>query len=176
MPEASKVYKYLELANIDISGNILGCTETTGENLPTRARRKVLTNDVIVSSVEGSLESVALIPKEYNNALCSTGFHVLRPSTISPKYLFIFMKSMLGQSLLKKDCSGTILPSIGEDEISQLPLPLLETGIQGTINNKVSQAVLIRQYSKNILQATKRAVEIAIESGETKAKAWLERQ
>ena len=176
MPEKNKVYKYLELANIGDSGNILGCTEATGKNLPTRARRKVLTNDVIVSSVEGSLENVALIPEEYNNALCSTGFHVLRSSTLSPECLFIFMKSILGQSLLKKGCSGTILAAIGEDEISQLPLPLLEAGLQKKINNKVSQAALAHQHSKNLLQTAKRAVEIAIEKGETKAKAWLEKQ
>ena len=176
IPKKNKVYKYLELANISISGNILGYTEETGENLPTRARRKVLTNDVIVSSVEGSLESVALIPEEYNNSLCSTGFHVLRSSTFSPECLFVFMKSILGQSLLKKGCRGTILPAIGEDEISQLPLPLLEDGLQKKINNKVSQAALAHQHSKNLLQTAKRAVEIAIEKGETKAKAWLEKQ
>ena len=86
------------------------------------------------------------------------------------------MKSILGQLLLKRGCKGTILTAIGQDEISQLPLPLLETKIQKKINNKIFQSMLAQQHSKNLLQTAKRAVEIAIEKGETKAKAWLEKQ
>ena len=76
-PKKKKTYQYIELANVN-SGEITGCTKDEGQNLPTRARRKVSAGDVIVSSIEGSLDSIALVGSEYDNALCSTGFHVVK--------------------------------------------------------------------------------------------------
>lgn len=76
-PKKKQTYKYIELANVN-GGEITGCTEDEGQNLPTRARRKVSAGDVIVSSIEGSLDKIALVVDEYDNALCSTGFHVVK--------------------------------------------------------------------------------------------------
>jgi type I restriction enzyme S subunit/type I restriction enzyme M protein len=72
-PEETNEYQYIELSDIGKSGNITGCTIAQGKELPTRARRLVNTNDVIISSIEGSLDSCALVT-EYDNTLCSTGF------------------------------------------------------------------------------------------------------
>ncbi len=63
-PADEKEYKYLELSNIDDMGGINGFTKDLGKNLPSRARRKVNTRDVIISSIEGNLSSCALITKE----------------------------------------------------------------------------------------------------------------
>lgn len=60
-PAHKTEYKYIELANIGGTGDIIDCMIKQGENLPNRARCKVATGDVIVSSIEGSLNSVALI-------------------------------------------------------------------------------------------------------------------
>ena len=57
-PDAETEYKYIELADIGSSGKIKECMVEQGEDLPTRARRKVTVGDVIVSSIEGSLESI----------------------------------------------------------------------------------------------------------------------
>ena len=48
-----------------------------GAELPTRARRVVKSGQILVASVEGSMQSCALITDEYDGALCSTGFYVL---------------------------------------------------------------------------------------------------
>jgi hypothetical protein len=76
-PENKQQYQYIELSNIAGNGEITSCTLGAGKDLPTRARRKVETGDVIVSSIEGSLSSIALTGEEYNKALCSTGFYVI---------------------------------------------------------------------------------------------------
>lgn len=69
-----------------------------GQDLPSRARCKANTGDVIVSPVEGSLESMALITEEYDNVLCSTGFHTVRSDVINSETLLMFLKSRVGQS------------------------------------------------------------------------------
>ena len=54
-PDDDTEYRYIELANISGNGEISDCMTAQGSDLPTRARRKVSSGDVIVSSIEGSL-------------------------------------------------------------------------------------------------------------------------
>ena len=124
-PDNETEYKYIELANIGNNGEIISCMTRTGANLPTRARRKVTTGDVIVSSVEGSLDSIALITEEYDNALCSTGFYVIDSETLKPGILLALLKSKIGQLQLKRGCSGTILTAINKEEFRNIILPIV---------------------------------------------------
>ena len=63
-----------------------------GQDLPSRARRKVATGDAIVSSIEGSLDSIALIDEEYDQALCSTGFYVVNSQAFNSETLLVAIK------------------------------------------------------------------------------------
>jgi hypothetical protein len=76
-PMERESYPYIELANVGAEGEIVNVEIVPGNELPTRARRKVKAGQVIVSSIEGSLQSCALVQPEYDGALCSTGFYVL---------------------------------------------------------------------------------------------------
>ena len=125
-PDAEIEYQYIELANIGSNGEITDCMVEQGEDLPTRARRKVAAGDVIVSSIEGSSESIALITEEYDNALCSTGFHVVHSDVLNSKVLLVLLKSIVGQLQLKKGCSGTILTAINKSEFSKIAVPKIE--------------------------------------------------
>ena len=173
-PDAETEYQYIELANIGRNGEITDCMVEQGEDLPTRARRKVAAEDVIVSSIEGSLESIALITEEYDNALCSTGFHVVYSGVLNSKVLLVLLKSIVGQLQLKKGCSGTILTAINKTEFRKTAIPKIKTEKQAEIEQKVVESFNGRKRAKNLLEHTKRAVEIAIEQDEQTAIDWLE--
>ena len=175
-PKHNVEYKYIELANIGSNGEITGFTEAEGQDLPTRARRKVSKNDVIVSSIEGSLSSCALIPDEYNGALCSTGFYIVDSTKINPQTLLVLLKSPIGQEQLKKGCSGTILTAINKDEIGKIVLPIVDSGIQHQIKQKITESFNLRKQSKHLLECAKKAVEMAIEKDEETAMRWLDSQ
>lgn len=174
-PADKQKYQYIELANISGNGEISDCMLETGQDLPSRARRKVSTGDVIVSSIEGSLSSIALIEKEYDQALCSTGFYVIKSNSFNSEALLVLLKSTLGQLQLKKGCSGTILTAINKDEFSKVVLPKLKDTLQTQIQQKVIESFNLRKQSKHLLECAKRAVEIAIEQDECKAISWLEK-
>ena len=125
-PENKEIYKYIELTNISDNGEIIGYTESLGQDLPTRARRKVQSDDVIVSSIEGSLESVALINDKLDNALCSTGFYINRSKEINSETLLCFVRTIAGQLQLKKGCSGTILTAINKPEYEDILIPSIK--------------------------------------------------
>jgi hypothetical protein len=51
------------------NGEINGYVENFGSDLPSRARCKVQKGDVIISSIEGSLESIALITESWTKVI-----------------------------------------------------------------------------------------------------------
>ena len=174
VPQKDKDYDYIELANITPTGETRGCSAMRGENLPTRARRMVKTGDVIVSSVEGSLSGIALVGADYNNALCSTGFHVIDSGSFNPETLLLLFRSVIGQLQLERGCSGTILTAINTDEFNKIVLPVVGADMQANIKNTIAETQRLRARSKELLDNARQAVEIAIEKGEKEALAFLE--
>ena len=172
-PDDSTTYKYIELADIANSGGITGCTEAPGNELPSRARRIVDAGDVLISSVEGSLPSCAIIQEKMNKALCSTGFYVINSDKINSETLLVLFKSPLMQNLLKQGCSGTILTAINKTEFQNIPVPIIEGGIQTKIASLVKESFTLKAESERLLDVAKRAVEMAIEQDESAALDWL---
>lgn len=164
-PEEETQYKYIELANIGKYGEITGCDIQNGTNLPTRARRMIHQNDVIVSSIEGSLDSCALVTNEYDGALCSTGFYVLLSHKLNPETLLTLFKSLPIQNLMKKGCSGTILTAIGKSELEKIPIPLIQKEVQDEIATCVQKSFALRKEAMQLLEDAKYTVERAIEFG-----------
>ena len=172
-PKDDIEYKYIELSNIGNSGDIKGCTTELGKDLPSRARRKVNTNDVVISSIEGSLQSCGLITLEYDNALCSTGFYIINSKKINSETLLVLFKSELMQNILKQNCSGTILTGMNKNEFLNIPIPLIEISIQQQIAQLVKESFRLKAESERLLALAKQAVETAIEEGEEKAMETL---
>ena len=161
-PIDNSEYKYIELSNIGNSGEITGCTTSIGSELPSRARRLVRRNDVIVSSIEGSLQSVALVTDEYDKAICSTGFYVVKSDTINPETLLVLFKSEPMQNLLKQGCSGTILTAIGRNELQNIVMPKIRKEVQSEIATYVQKSISLRNEAKQLLESAKLRVEDAI--------------
>lgn len=162
-PEENAEYKYVELADIGSQGEISSCTLAKGSELPTRARRIVHKGDVLVSSIEGSLQSCAIVSSEFDGALCSTGFYVIEPETINAESLLILLKSENIQLLLKKGCSGTILTNISKEEFLKIRIPVLSPEIQSKIASLVQSSSSCRAESRQLLQNAKTLVEQEIE-------------
>lgn len=173
VPQENLEYRYIELANVGNTGNISGVEVIDGKDLPSRARRKVSRGQVIISSVEGSLQSCALITDEYDGALCSTGFYVLDSDRVNSETLLVLFKSEPIQALMKQRCSGTILTAISKDELLNMPLPYIDEDVQKAIAAKIQKSFALRRKSKELLEYAKQAVEMAIEQGEEVALAWL---
>lgn len=176
IPENDSIYQYIELADVDMFGGISAPDWVYGKELPSRARRIVKNGQVIISSIEGSLKSCALITEEFDNALCSTGFYVIDSEKYNPETLLILFKSEPMQMLLKKRCSGTILTAISKEEFLKMPIPHIDREIQNEIAEKVRQSFKLRKESKRLLECAVRTVEMAIESDENTAIKWLEMQ
>ena len=172
-PNNTNYYQYVELSNIGTTGDITGFTYEQGQDLPSRARRLIKKNDVIISSIEGSLEKVAIVRQEFNNSLCSTGFYVINSKKINSETLLVLFKNKIMQQILKQNCSGTILTGMNKDDFLKILIPIIDNKIQIQIEEKIKESFKLKESSKELLEVAKRTVEIAIEDGEDKAMKYI---
>ena len=161
-PKQEKQYHYIELANIGSNGNISTPTQDFGKNLPTRARRIVKEGDVIISSIEGSLSSCALITKEFDSCLVSTGFYVLRSKHINGETLLVLFKSEIFQDYLKKFPSGTILSAISKEELQNILIPKIDSITQAQIATYIQKSFELRAEAKKLLESAKSEVNSSL--------------
>ena len=122
------------------------------------------------------MSSIALIGPEYNQALCSTGFHVINSNTVNAESLLVFLRSLPGRLQLKQGCSGTILTAINKNAFKKVVLPKISEQVQAQIQKAITGSIVLRQESRRLLECAKCAVEIAIEQDEATAQTWLDKE
>jgi len=128
--EPDKSFYYIDISSIDNElKRILSPKLTLGKESSSRARQVILTYDVIVSTTRPNLNAVALVPKELNNQICSTGFCVLRAKSnlLDTNYLFHFVRSYEFVKCLSDLVKGALYPAITNKQVfaQLIPLPPL---------------------------------------------------
>jgi len=162
-PDSS--FRYVELADIDASiGVIHSAGEVKGDEAPSRARRVLKRGDILVSSVEGSLDKVALVDEEREDSLASTGFFQFRAGTIRPEVLLVLSKSIILQAQLKRECAGTILTAVPNESLKRILVPVLPPEFQQKITSLVRESHEARRKARELLEEAKSRVEQAIEN------------
>lgn len=105
----------------------------------------------------------------------SSEFIVLRPKsdTISPEALMVFLRSAPVQTILKWCQDGSQHPRFSEVDLLSIPVPDAVAAVSAEVTSIVQQGFAARRGARQLLDAAKRAVEIAIEDGEAAAMAYL---
>ncbi|GAI45197.1 unnamed protein product, partial [marine sediment metagenome] len=166
IPAEDKTYNYIELADINpLIGSVNQIQKISGANLPSRARMKIKKGNILMSSVEGSIDKIALVDFEKENLVASTGFFVFREKELNKETILVLLK-LLSKIYLKREAQGTILTAIPYDSLNRLILPKIDRSIQSQISQLIQQSFQAREHSKKLLEIAKRAVEIYIEKNE----------
>ena len=158
--QPDKIFQYVELSNITSSvGTIDGFSEVSGSEAPSRAKRVLKTNDVVLSSVEGSLEKVALVGKDREGYLASNGFFQFRSKDILPEVLLVLAKSFVLQMQFEKETAGTILTAVPKEAVKNIVVPKIGKPTQQKIADLVQKSHEARAKAKQLLAQAKNKVE-----------------
>ena len=161
-----KTYYYIELADINPNLGVADQTKAIkGEDLPSRARMKIKKGDIIMSSLKGSIDKIALIDFNKANLVASTGFFVFREKKINKETLLILLK-ILANIYLVREAQGTILTAIPYDSLIRVIIPKVDKQIQQKISQLIQQSFKARENAKELLEIAKRSVELYIEQDE----------
>ena len=122
----NKEFLYIDITSVEGgTGEIKEIKKILGENAPSRARRVIHQDDVIMSTVRPYLKAFAVIPPEYDNQICSTGFAVLScNSGILPKFLLYALFSEVVIEQCNKMMIGAHYPALNNEQVSEIKIPL----------------------------------------------------
>jgi restriction endonuclease S subunit len=158
---------YLDISNVDSSGNIHDIEEQYFEDAPSRARRIPKEKDTIISTVRTYLKAVAYLEKIPKNFIVSTGFAVLEAHKETvPKYLYYSVRTEKFIQAVIAVSKGVAYPAINPPELGQLYLvipPLSEqksivkyldhqtSKIDKTIKKIEEHINLLEEYKKSLI-------------------------
>lgn len=142
-------FYYIDIASIN---NDTGIIETPkiiniNETPPSRARKLVQTNDVIISMTRPYLKGFSIIPKHLDGQIVSTGFSVLRsiPEKILPLYLFAYARTDMFVGQLIPKMKGANYPAVRDSDVRSVKIPLPPIELQEQFAEKVEK---INSYIK----------------------------
>ena len=124
-------YRYIDLSSVPTGGSSIGDTEIiNSENAPSRARQIVHTDDILFGTTRPLLDRVVIVPEEYNQQICSTGYAVIRPdiNVVIPSYIYHILREKNFSAYVEKNQSGAAYPAISLKSVMEymIPLPPLE--------------------------------------------------
>ncbi|MCM1134634.1 MAG: N-6 DNA methylase [Clostridium sp.] len=76
---SGQIYKYIEIGDVTQYGLITKYVEGLFEDIPTRGEYQIHTGDILLALNNSSRGTVVLVPPEFDNAICTSGFLVIVP-------------------------------------------------------------------------------------------------
>jgi type I restriction enzyme, S subunit len=132
-------FKYIALEDVD-RGFLRSFSEQRFLTAPSRARRKLRLDDVLVSTVRPNLQSHLLFRAEGGNWVCSTGFCVVRcrQGVAHPGYIFFHLFANRVSRQIEALLTGSNYPAINSGDVRALKIPLPDFGEQTAIATVLS--------------------------------------
>jgi len=133
----SKDYQYKTIRYIDIGSlsNNLEFQEFSIGNEPSRAKRIVKLNDILLSTVRPNLENILFIDNKFycKNLIASTGFITISSKIIYNKFLYYYLQQPNSTEYFVKNSTGSMYPSINIDVVSNYKIPVPSIQVQESI-------------------------------------------
>ena len=165
-------YNYVEIGDIDVGTGSAFANTVATEELPDNAKIMTQKGDLLVSTVRPNRGAVAILGN--GDLLVSGAFTVLREDGDYPKeVLQVLLRTSMYRDWLLRFNVGTSYPVIKDEDVLNMPIPILGDDIKQDVVAKVNESASLRRQSKQLLEYAKQAVEMAIEQGEDIALAWL---
>ena len=159
--EPEKTFRYIDISRVDNKlKRITEAKQLIGKEAPSRARKIVRENDVILSTTRPNLNAIATVPKELDSEICSTGFCVLRStSLVDATYLFLYLQSGNFVETLSDLVKGALYPAVTDSQVmsQKIPLPPLpeQKRIAAVLTERLAAVERARKASEARLQAAR---------------------
>lgn len=169
-----RVINYIEIGDLAPDGTAAATSIDSGE-APSRAAWHVRSGDVITSTVRPIRRLSALIEKDQDGAVCSSGFVVLQPKKVRPEILLTYLKLPLFCELMNLHTSASMYPAISDRDLLALPFSPVEAAVEKAVCEAVGKARQARQRAAKLLFAVTDAVAVAMERSEAEAVRMIEK-
>lgn len=157
-------YNYVEIGDVNVGDGSVSFNKVETSELPANAKRVLHKNDILISKVRPYRGAVAIIDFEQEDLIGSGAFTVLQQkSSYMKETLQILFRTAVYKDWLLKWNVGSSYPVIKDEDILNLPIPILPEAIQTKIASLIQQSFECKAQSKQLLEDAKRMVEAEIE-------------
>lgn len=149
---ADASFEYVDITAVGKrTGRIESTTRYIGHEAPSRARRRIRAGDVLVSTVRPNLRAFALVPRELDGQVCSTGFAVLRPQEgLDPKFLLYQVLSDPFVEQLTLSARGGHYPAVNDSVLRKARIVRPPLALQARVVRRLDS---LRQRFEQLLAA-----------------------
>ena len=119
-------FDYIDISSVEYGKGITNLQHFRYKDAPSRARRVVRADDVIVSTVRTYLKAIATIGESEQPLIASTGFIVLRAKKhkMLPQFLKYAVLSHAFISMVEAKSTGISYPAINASEVVNISIPI----------------------------------------------------
>lgn len=179
-------FTYVDVGAIDNERGVIkeSVEVLAPEDAPSRARKLVVQNAVIYSTVRPYLKNIAIIDRKFSPpAIVSTAFAVLNQKAIlDSRYLYHWLRSRSFQADVESKMKGVAYPAISDSEFWQCLIPIPPLAEQRRIVAKVDELMALcdeleqrqqaRQHASGLLQQSALHHLLAAREPQAFAAAW----
>ncbi len=153
-----RIVEYVELSDINThSFEIINSTSCAVYELPSRATYELKDGDIITgiagNSVGTRKHATALVTEEYDGAICTNGFRVLRSPKVNPYYLLYYLHSEMFLKQMMMYRTGAAIPNVSDSDLSNILVFLPSEEKVEEIGNKIKETFELRTKSRRILES-----------------------
>lgn len=137
---SNESFKYIDIESIDNERFVIKDFKSfTWGNAPSRAQQKIKANDILFANVRPYLKNITIIPSQLDDQIASTGFCVIRPLVINPKFVFYYVLSQTFIDTINKLATGTSYPAVTNNIILEQSIVLAPVNEQNRIVEKIEE-------------------------------------
>jgi len=111
----------------------------SGSDAPSRARKVISVGDVLVSLTRPNLNAVALVGKEYDGQIASTGFEVIKPVGVDSRFIFFLVRGQAFIDAISGRVQGALYPAAKGADVKRYQFPLPPPEEQKVIADKLDE-------------------------------------
>ena len=141
-----RLIDYFDIASIDnINKKNTGFTTYTFVEAPSRARRMIKKDNVLVSTIRPNLNAVALFDMNTQNVpVASTGFCVLDcKEDTNPRFLFYYLQSRFFVNEMVSQATGASYPAVSDKIVRSAHIPVYSYDEQVVIADMLDKVTYI---------------------------------
>jgi type I restriction enzyme M protein len=150
-------FTYIDISSVENgSGRINYNNKLSTKDAPSRARRLIKENDVLLSTVRPNLKAFAYIKNLSEKSIASTGFAVLRATKrILPEYLYAIIFDDKTVSQMIQQMEKGAYPSINQSDVESLQIPLPPLEIQRQFVDEIAAHQRIIDGARQVVEGWK---------------------
>jgi len=153
-------FQFSEINYIDTSsvteGKLIKVQKLNRKGAPSRAKRLVKKNDILISTVRPNLKHYYLVKNTSENLVVSTGFVVIRSTKVNPLYLYYFLTTpnfieyLVGVAESHTSAYPSFPPDIIKNAEIDLPDENTQKKIGGTLNDLDNKIENLQNQNKTL--------------------------